>query len=198
MKKTIVFLLLVFSIFTFAQEKLDEVKIETRHRRMRVAFDGEVDVIDSASSALIRESIGGFRFRRDLPLLRGGSGRLCTVAPATLLHVRQLGDRRTLEAFTLTGNARDDALVGRHRFTQRFTGAPAPRLRFGNGDARRCLLLAEREVFVVSAPAERSAVATPRLSPLRPPGAVARAPPSKPAFRPFSCVPPDPVGMPLT
>ena len=139
----------------------------------RVTDDGEVDVIDSASSALIRESIGGFRFRRDLPLLRGGSGRLCTVAPATLLHVRQLGDRRTLEAFTLTGSARDDALVGRHRFTQRDTGAPAPRLRFGNGDARRCLLLAEREVFVVSAPAERSAVATPRLSPLRPPGAVA-------------------------
>lgn len=71
----------------------------------RVTDDGQVDVVDSASSALIRESIGGFVFRRALPLLRGGSGRLCTVAPATLLHVRQLGDRSTLEAFTLTGNA---------------------------------------------------------------------------------------------
>ncbi len=135
----------------------------------RITDDGEVDVMDSASSTLIRESIGGFKFRRDLPLLRGGSGRLCTVAPATLLHVRQLGDRRTLEAFTLTGNASDDALVGRHRITS----ALASRLRFGNGDARRCLLITEREVFVVNAPAETSADATPRLAPLRSPGASA-------------------------
>ncbi len=135
----------------------------------RVTDDGHVDVVDSASSALIRESIGGFVFRRALPLLRGGSGRLCTVVPTTLLHVRQLGDRRALEAFTLTAKPSDDALVGRHRIT----GEPSSRLRFGNGDSRRCLLIAEREVFVVSAPVERSMSATPRLVPLRPPGAQA-------------------------
>jgi len=132
----------------------------------RVTDDGQLDIVDSASSTLVRESIGGFVFRRDLPLLRGGSGRLCTISPATLLHVRQLGERRILEAFTLTANASDDALVGRHRFT----GAPAPRLRLGNGDVRRCLLLAEREVLVVSAPAEARAGVPPRLAPLRPPG----------------------------
>jgi hypothetical protein len=132
----------------------------------RVTDEGQLDIVDSATSTLVRESIGGFVFRRELPLLRGGSGRLCTLAPATLLHLRLLGDRRTLEAFTLTGNASDDELVGRHRFT----GAPAPRLRFGGGDARRCLLIAEREVFVVSAPAGIGAGVPPRLSPLRPPG----------------------------
>ena len=137
----------------------------------RVTDDGHVDVIDSARSALIRESIGGFLFRREFPLLRGGSGRVCTIAPATLMHVRQLGDRRVLEAFTLTGKASDDALIGRHRIT----GAPAPRLRFGTSDARRCLLLAEREVFVVSAPAESSVGATPRLAALKPPGGSATA-----------------------
>ena len=100
----------------------------------RITDDGQVDVIDSATSTLVRESIGGFVFRRELPLLRGGSGRLCTLSPATLLHVRTLGQRRTLEAFTLTANANDDALVGRHRLTV----APSSRLRFGNGDARRC------------------------------------------------------------
>ena len=135
----------------------------------RVTDDGQLDIVDSASSALIRESIGGFVFRRDLPLLRGGTGRLCTVSPATLLHVRQLGERRTLEAFTLTANAAEDALVGRHRFT----GPPASRLRFGSGDVRRCLLLAEREVSVVSAPAGPGAGVPPRLAPLRPPGASA-------------------------
>jgi hypothetical protein len=114
----------------------------------RVTDDGQVDIIDSARSILMRESVGGFVFRRDLPMLRGGSGRLCTVSPATLLHVRNLGSRRTLEAFTLTAIASEDSLVGRHRFT----GSPAQRLRFGSGDARRCLLLAEREVLVVSAP----------------------------------------------
>lgn len=113
----------------------------------RVTSDGQVDVLDSATSTLVRETIGGFAFRRELPLLRGGSGRLCTMAPATLLHVRQFGEQRTLEAFMLTGNARDDALVGRHRMNH----VPAPRLRFGNGDARRCLLIAERDVFVVTA-----------------------------------------------
>ncbi len=141
-----------------------------------VTDDGHIDVIDSASSALIRETIGGFMFRREFPLLRGGSGRVCTIAPATLMHVRQLGDRRALEAFTLTGKASDDALIGRHRIT----GAPVPRLRFGTSDARRCLLLAEREVTVVSAPAESSAgartrLATPRLALLTPPGGPATA-----------------------
>ena len=131
-----------------------------------VTDDGHVDVIDSARSALIRESIGGFLFRREFPLLRGGSGRVCTIAPATLMHVRKLGDRRVLEAFTLTGKASDDALIGRHRLKD----APAPRLRFGTSDARHCLLLAEREVIVVSAPAESSVIATPRLTALKPPG----------------------------
>ena len=132
----------------------------------RITDDGQVDVIDSATSTLVRESIGGFVFRRELPLLRGGSGRLCTLSPATLLHVRTLGQRRTLEAFTLTANASDDALVGRHRLTV----APSSRLRFGNGDARRCLLLAEREVLIVGAPAVPSAGVSPQLSLLRAPG----------------------------
>ena len=139
----------------------------------RITDDGQVDVIDSATSTLVRESIGGFVFRRELPLLRGGSGRLCTLSPATLLHVRTLGQRRTLEAFTLTANAKDDALVGRHRLTV----TPSSRLRFGNGDARRCLLLAEREVLIVSAPAEPSAGVSPQLSPLRAPGS-SPAPPT--------------------
>ncbi len=134
-----------------------------------VTDDGHVDVIDSASSALIRESIGGFLFRREFPLLRGGSGRVCTIAPETLMHVRQLGDLRVLEAFRLTGKPSDDALIGRHRLT----GAPASRLRFGTSDARRCLLLAEREVFVVRAPAESSEGATPRVAALKPPGGAA-------------------------
>ena len=140
----------------------------------RITDDGQVDVIDSATSTLVRESIGGFVFRRELPLLRGGSGKLCTLSPATLLHVRTLGQRRTLEAFTLTANANDDALVGRHRLTV----SPSSRLRFGNGDARRCLLLAEREVLIVSAPAEPSAGVSPLLSPLLSP---LRAPGSSPA-----------------
>ncbi|AMW03918.1 hypothetical protein [Gemmatimonas phototrophica] len=135
----------------------------------RVTDDGQVDIIDSASSILMRESIGGFMFRRDLPLLRGGSGRLCTVSPATLLHVRVLGERRTLEAFTLTAIAADDVLKGRHRFV----GTPGTRLRFGTGDARRCLLLTEREVLVVSAPDAPGAGVPPRLAPLRAPGAAA-------------------------
>jgi hypothetical protein len=137
----------------------------------RVTDDGQVDIIDSARSILMRESIGGFVFRRDLPMLRGGSGRLCTVSPATLLHVRNLGARRTLEAFTLTAIASEDSLVGRHRFT----GAPAQRMRFGSGDARRCLLLAEREVHVVSAPDGPGAGVPPRISPLRAPGSRAPA-----------------------
>lgn len=119
----------------------------------RVTSDGQVDVLDSATSTLVRETIGGFAFRRELPLLRGGSGRLCTMAPATLLHVRQFGAQRTLEAFTLTGNARDDALVDRHRMNN----VPAPRLRFGNGDTQHCLLIAEHDVFVVSAREPRGA-----------------------------------------
>jgi hypothetical protein len=80
---------------------------------------------------------------------RGGSGKLCTLFPATLLHVRALGQRRVLEAFTLTASPKDDALVGRHRLIV----APSSRLRWGNGDARRCLLLTDREVLIVSAPA---------------------------------------------
>ncbi|HYW31297.1 MAG TPA: hypothetical protein VE869_07280 [Gemmatimonas sp.] len=135
----------------------------------RVTDDGHVDIIDSARSILMRESIGGFVFRRDLPMLRGGSGRLCTVSPATLLHVRNLGARRTLEAFTITALASEDSLLGRHRFT----GAPGQRLRFGTGDARRCLLLAEREIFVVSAPEAPADGVTPRIAPLRAPGSAA-------------------------
>lgn len=138
----------------------------------RITDDGEVDVIDSATSTLVRESIGGFAFRRELPLLRGGSGKLCTLSPATLLHVRALGQRRTLEAFTLTGNAKDDALVGRHRLTV----APSSRLRFGNGDARRCLLLTDREVLIVSAPADPSTGVSPQLTALRAPGDSAAPP----------------------
>jgi hypothetical protein len=132
----------------------------------RVTDDGQVDIIDSASSILMRESIGGFMFRRDLPLLRGGSGRLCTVSPATLLHVRVLGERRTLEAFSLTAIAADDTLKGRHRFGESVRG----RLRFGTGDNRRCLLLTERDVLVLSAPDEPGAGVPPRLATLRAPG----------------------------
>lgn len=136
----------------------------------RVTDDGQVDIIDSARSLLMRESIGGFVFRRELPMLRGGSGRLCTVAPATLFHVRNLGERRALEAFTITAVASEDSLVGRHRMT----GAPGKRLRFGSGDSRRCLVLAEREVLVVRAADEQGAGVSPRISSLRPPGSAAR------------------------
>jgi hypothetical protein len=135
----------------------------------RVTDDGHVDIIDSASSILMRESVSGFVFKRDLPMLRGGSGRLCTVSPATLMHVRNLGERRALEAFTITALASEDSLLGRHRFT----GAPGQRLRFGSGDARRCLLLAERDVIVVRAPDGPGPTATPRISPLRAPGSAA-------------------------
>lgn len=132
----------------------------------RVTDEGQLDIMDSASSTLVRESIGGYVFRRQLPLLRGGTGRLCTMAPATLLHLRVLGSRRALEAFMLTGNADEDTLVGRHRLTV----AQGARLRFGTGDVRRCLLITEREVMVVSAPAEGSTIAAPRITALRPPG----------------------------
>ena len=132
----------------------------------RITDDGEVDVIDSVTSTLVRESIGGFMFRRELPLLRGGSGKLCTLSPATLLHVRALGQRRTLEAFTITANPKDDALVGRHRLTV----ATSARIRWGNGDARRCLLLTDREVLIVGAPADPNAGVSPQLSTLRAPG----------------------------
>ncbi len=131
---------------------------------------GHVDVMDSATSTLVRESIGGFVFRRTFPLLRGGSGRVCTMAPTTLVHVRLLGNLRTLESFALTANAADDALTDRHRFVDTATG----RLRFGNGDSERCLLLTEREVLVVSNPTVEgtgSFNATPlRVTPLQPPG----------------------------
>ena len=137
----------------------------------RATDDAHVDVIDSATSTLVRESLGGFVFRRDLPMLRGGSGRLCTVSPATLLHVRQLGARRVLEAFTLTAIAADDSLLGRHRVMT----DPSARLRFGGGDARRCLLLTDREVYIVSAPADTIGHATPRVDRLSMPGAGARA-----------------------
>jgi hypothetical protein len=132
----------------------------------RVTDDGQVDIIDSASSVLVRESIGGYVFRRDLPLLRGGSGRLCTVSPATLLHVRTLGARRSLEAFTLTADPKEDSLIGRHRIV----GAEGARLRFGSGDSRRCLLITGREVLIVSAPDDPGAGAPPRLSRLKAPG----------------------------
>ena len=137
----------------------------------RATEDAHVDVIDSATSTLVRESLGGFVFRRDLPMLRGGSGRLCTVSPATLLHVRKLGARRVLEAFTLTALASEDSLLGRHRV---ITDTSA-RLRFGGGDARRCLLLTDREVVIVSAAAEGSGTATPRVDRLQMPGAGTRA-----------------------
>ncbi len=130
----------------------------------RVTDDGQVDVIDSGTTTLVRESLGGFVFRRALPMLRGGSGRLCTVSPATLLHVRQLGERSALEAFTLTAIAEDDSLIGRHRLTE----APSSRLRFGSGDSYRCLLLTERELLIVSAPDTNHA--RPRIERLRAPG----------------------------
>jgi hypothetical protein len=136
--------------------------------------EGHVDVMDSATSTLVRESVGGFVFRRTFPLLRGGSGRVCTMAPATLVHVRLLGERRTLENFALTADSADDALTDRHRFV----GTPTGRLRFGNGDSRRCLLLTEREVLVVSNPAVEgtgSFNATPlRITALQPPGVTPR------------------------
>lgn len=133
----------------------------------RVTDEGQVDVIDSAAGILMRESIGGFVFRRDLPLLRGGSHRLCTVTPATLLHVRQLGERRVLEAYTITANAAEDRLVGRHLLA----GEARGRLRFGTGDARRCVLLGERTVYVVTAVEHDRAAANPRVTSLRMPGA---------------------------
>ena len=131
----------------------------------RITDDGEVDVIDSVTGTLVRESIGGFMFRRELPLLRGGSGKLCTLSPATLLHVRTLGQRNALEAFTITAKPKDDALVGRHRLIV----APSSRLRWGNGDSRRCLLLTDREVLIVSAPADPSTGVSPQLTTLRVP-----------------------------
>ena len=133
----------------------------------RVTDDGQVDIIDSATSTLVRETIGGFMFRRDLPMLRGGSGRVCTVSPATLLHVRYLGERRVLEAFTITAIAAEDSLVGRHLLV----ADAASRLRFGSGDARRCLLLGLRDVQVVTAEEHTSGRANPRVTWLRMPGA---------------------------
>lgn len=131
---------------------------------------GNVDIMDSATSTLVRESIGGFVFRRTFPLLRGGSGRVCTMAPSTLVHVRVLGERRTLEAFALTANAADDALTDRHRFMDTTTG----RMRFGNGDSERCLLITAREVLVIGNPAVQGTGAynaTPlRITSLKPPG----------------------------
>ncbi len=132
----------------------------------RATEDGHVDVIDSASSILMRESLGGFVFRRDLPLLRGGTYRLCTVTPATLLHVRALGSTRALEAYTLTAIAAEDSLIGRHRIT----GETSARLRFGGGDNRHCLLLTSREVLIVSAPDSAKAGVPPRIMRLRRPG----------------------------
>ncbi len=136
----------------------------------RATEDGHVDVIDSASSVLMRESLGGFVFRRDLPLLRGGSYRLCTVTPATLLHVRTLGEKRALEAYTLTAIAAEDSLIGRHRIV----GESGARLRFGGGDSRHCLLLTSREVLIVSAPDSARAGAPPRIARLHRPGDAAR------------------------
>lgn len=136
----------------------------------RVTDEGEVDVIDSASSVLMRESIGGFVFRRDLPLLRGGSHRLCTVAPATLMHVRRLGERRALEAYTITANANEDRLVGRHRLE----GETQARLRFGSGDVRRCLLLGARTVYIVTAVEHDGIPLNPRITQLTMPGDVTR------------------------
>jgi hypothetical protein len=135
----------------------------------RVTEEGQVDVIDSASSILMRESIGGFVFRRDLPLLRGGTHRLCTVSPATLLHVRALGERRVLEAYTITALASEDRLVGRHLLADE----AGTRLRFGTGDNSRCLLLGEREVYVITAVDHDGVVPNPRVSRLQMPGEAA-------------------------
>ena len=132
----------------------------------RVTDDADVDIIDSATTTLVRESIGGFVFRRALPMLRGGSGRICTVSPATLLHVRQVGARRTLESFTITALASEDSLLGRHRLVD----DTASQMRFGSGDARRCLLITRHTVHVIRAPEPTSGIATPRVSRLRAPG----------------------------
>jgi len=132
----------------------------------RVTDDADVDIVDSATTTLVRESIGGFVFRRDLPMLRGGSGRICTVSPATLLHVRQVGARRTLESFTITALASEDSLLGRHRIVD----DSSMRMRFGSGDAQRCLLITGHTVHVIRAPEPTTGIATPRVSRLRAPG----------------------------
>lgn len=136
----------------------------------RVTDDVTMDIMDSATSTLVRESIGGFVFRRDLPLLRGGSGQICTISPATLLHVRHLGERKVLEAFSITADPKDDALVGRHLLR----ADPGARLRFGSGDRRHCVLLTGRGVLVAQAPMDTGAAKTPDTSPrimmLRRPG----------------------------
>ena len=136
----------------------------------RVTDDVTMDIMDSATSTLVRESIGGFVFRRDLPLLRGGSGQICTISPATLLHVRHLGERKVLEAFSITADPKDDALVGRHRLRV----DPGARVRFGSGDRRHCVLLTGRGVLVAQAPMDTGAAKTPDTSPrimtLRRPG----------------------------
>ncbi|NCW46358.1 MAG: hypothetical protein EBV77_13030, partial [Gemmatimonadaceae bacterium] len=119
----------------------------------RVTDDVTMDIMDSATSTLVRESIGGFVFRRDLPLLRGGSGQICTISPATLLHVRHLGERKVLEAFSITADPKDDALVGRHRLRV----DPGARVRFGSGDRRHCVLLTGRGVLVAQAPMDTGA-----------------------------------------
>ena len=144
----------------------------------RVTDDVTMDIMDSASGTLVRESIGGFVFRRDLPLLRGGSGQICTASPATLMHVRHLGDRKVLEAFSLTADPQDDSLVGRHVLR----AEPGARLRFGSGDRRHCVLITGRGVLVAQAPVDTGAAKTPRTSPrvtmLRLPG--------EPAVRAFA------------
>lgn len=144
----------------------------------RVTDEVTMDIMDSASSMLVRESIGGFVFRRDLPLLRGGSGQICTISPSTLLHVRHLGERKVLEAFSITADPKDDALIGRHLLRV----APGARLRFGSGDRRHCVLITGRGVLVARAPMDTGAARTPDKSPrimmLRQPG--------EPAARSFS------------
>ena len=144
----------------------------------RVTDNVTMDIMDSASSMLVRESIGGFVFRRDLPLLRGGSGQICTILPSTLLHVRHLGERKVLEAFSITADPKDDALVGRHLLRV----DPGARLRFGSGDRWHCVLITGRGVLVARAPMDTGAAMTPDKSPrimmLRRPG--------EPATRSFS------------
>jgi hypothetical protein len=127
----------------------------------RVTDDATMDILDSATSTLVRESIGGFMFRRDLPLLRGGSGQICTISPATLLHVRHLAGRNILEAFSITADPKDDSLTGRHLLR----AEPGARLRFGSGDRRRCVLLTQRGVVVAQAPMDTGAAMTPASSP---------------------------------
>ncbi|MBL0171324.1 MAG: hypothetical protein IPP90_11430 [Gemmatimonadaceae bacterium] len=89
--------------------------------------------------------------------------RLWTV-PSTLLQVRQLGDRRILEAFTLTGSPSDDE-AGWPTSDHRPVGV-APAL--WRRRLAALLLLTGREVLIVSAPTASGAGVPPRLPAIAP------------------------------